>query len=99
MGGVWGAMCAAGFSEAVATVACRQLGKTGGVPHGFTYFGRAPDDLPHIITFGRMEFGTWTTSARCSGFERNLTECVWDFASAACDGPQDVGVAGLECNP
>ena len=94
VGGVWGAVCAAGFDEAVAAVACRQLGKTGGIPHGFTYFGPAPDNYPHIIFFAMM--GNFQ---RCSGFERSLTECRWDIALFACDGPRDAGVAGLECSP
>lgn len=87
---MWGAVCAARFNDAVAAVACRQLGKAGGIAHGFSYFGPPPDTTPHIMTFGMM-----SNTMRCSGFERSLTECRWDFA-AGCGDP---ALVGLECSP
>lgn len=50
IGGWWGTVCSegsgyVGFDDRAARVACRQLNKTGGLAHGYAFYGRGSSAL------------------------------------------------------
>lgn len=59
--GIQGTICAENWDDRAATVACRQLGYTGGVSFGPRYYSsRTP---------------IWLSSVNCTGKERNINDC------------------------
>lgn len=89
VGGVWGTLCAENFGEREAAVACRQLGKKGGIPHGRSRYGAAPVGTPPLINFGYMGY-----DSHCIGDEASLTQCSWQFSTGACNE----GEVGVQCS-
>lgn len=52
IGGWWGSVCSKrnydgvfSFNDTAARVACRQLGKTGGIAHSYAFYGRGSSAL------------------------------------------------------
>ena len=87
--GHWGTVCDERWDHIDAIVVCRQLG-----------YPRAVE-APGSAFFGAGSGPSWYTSVRCTGTERNLTECskyTHNFGSA-CPHSQDAGVVcSSECS-
>ena len=83
--GEWGTVCDDLFAEVDATVVCRQLGYTGGVPYtGGLPYDPGPGSGPiHLDDVG------------CAGTESRLIDCAYDD-SPNCFHFEDVGVL---CSP
>lgn len=89
VGGTWGTVCAQRFGIIEAKVACRQLGKKGGVPHSYSRYGVAPAGTPTLVSFSSIL--QW-----CDGTEASLNQCNWELNPGPC---YTEGEAGLECSP
>ncbi|PNH05855.1 Deleted in malignant brain tumors 1 protein [Tetrabaena socialis] len=84
--GAWGTVCADGFGETEADVACQQLGHSGG----------------HVaagLEFGAGRTAVWMDEVVCSGAESRLDECTFDgWAWTDCSHFNDVGLTCYDSN-
>ena len=91
--GQWGTICGNSYYSYIygyvyswdladATVVCHQLGYLRAV------------GAPRSAAFGAGSGPSWYSSVRCTGTERNLSECSKSYSSlgSACSHSQDVGV-------
>ena len=80
--GQWGTVCDYNWDLADATVVCHELGYLRAV------------GAPRSAAFGPGSGPSWYRHVRCTGNERNLTECSKSFVSLgnACHHYQDAGV-------
>lgn len=70
----WYGICDTGFSNAAATVVCRSL--------GLDYVdGRAINGS----AYGNISGEVLYTNVKCSGKEKDFTECTYDFNKTRCD--------------
>ena len=79
--GHWGTVCDSNWDIVDAIVVCRQLGNLQAV------------EAPRYAAFGAGSGPSWYSSVRCTGTERNLTECskyTSNFGSA-CSHSRDAG--------
>ena len=78
----WGTVCDRSWDLVDATVVCHQLGYLRAVA------------APRSAAFGAGSGLSWYKYVRCTGTERNLTECSKSFSShgSACPHSQDAGV-------
>ena len=79
--GNWGTVCDSQWDSVDATVVCHQLGYLGAV------------GAPRSATFGAGSGPSWYNNVRCTGTERNLTECSNNgILGSACSHSRDAGV-------
>ncbi|XP_038050049.1 deleted in malignant brain tumors 1 protein-like [Patiria miniata] len=81
--GIWQAVCPSGWDGRDALVACRQLGYRGAV------------DNNAFTTEGPF----YMDNVTCAGSELNLTSCGHDLLRQGARCKNDVGQAGVTCNP
>ena len=87
--GQWGTVCDVSWDVVDATVVCHQLGYVRAV------------EAPRSAYFGAGSGLSWYYSVRCTGTERNLTECSISNSNfgSACSHSRDAGVVcSSECN-
>ncbi|KAL8566281.1 hypothetical protein ACOMHN_056852 [Nucella lapillus] len=77
--GVWGAVCASTMDPKAASVACRQLGYSGGVPY--------TPNLKNVRGTWHLQQPILTSNLKCNGTESRLDQCARASvpASASCD--------------
>ena len=86
--GQWGTVCDSNWDLGEATVVCHQLGYLRAV------------QAPRSASFGAGSGPSWYWSMRCTGTERNLTECnnFISYFGSACPHSQDARVVcSSEC--
>ena len=78
--GQWGTVCDSGWDLVDATVVCHQLGYLRAV------------GAPRSAAFGAGSGPSWYGNVRCTGTEKNLTECSKSgMLGEACTHSRDVG--------
>jgi len=85
--GSWGTVCNDGFQGVEATVACRQLGFSVGVPVPSSRFGEGNGTI-------------WMDDVDCTGSESELAQCSYSggaWGSDDCSHSQDVGLHCFGC--
>ena len=81
--GHWGTVCDYNWDFVDAIVVCHQLGNLQAV------------EAPRYAAFGAGSGPSWYYRVRCTGTERNLTECSKSISNtgSACSHSRDAGVA------
>ena len=79
--GQWGTVCDSNWDFVDAIVVCRQLGNLQAV------------EAPRYAAFGAGGGPSWYYRVRCTGTERNLTECSKSISNtgSACSRSRDAG--------